>query len=186
MREEIKKAVEIIRNGGVILYPTDTIWGLGCDPKNEDALAKLNKIKQRLDGKHYILLVDGEHRLYNYVKEIPEVCFDLTVHTEDPITIVYPGGKNVHESILAEDGSVAIRICEMKETKHLLQQLRHGLVSTSANLSGGNNPKDFNDIHEDIKKAVDFIFMPELKLKKSKPSSMIKVELDSQIKILRK
>ena len=186
MREEIKKAVEIIRNGGVILYPTDTIWGLGCDPRNPDALAKLNKIKQRLEGKHYILLVDGEHRLYNYVKEIPEVCFDLTVHTEDPITIVYPGGKNVDESVLAEDGSLAIRICEMKETKHLLQQLRHGLISTSANLSGEKNPVNFSDIHAEIKKNVDFIFMPELKLKKSKPSSMIKVELDSQIKIIRK
>lgn len=186
MREEIKKAIEVIRNGGVILYPTDTIWGLGCDPNNAEAINKLNQIKKRIEGKHYILLVDGEHRLYNYVKDIPEVCFDLTEHSDNPISIVYPGGKNVHESLLAEDGSLAIRICEMKETKHLLQQLRHGLVSTSANISGDKSPVDFNDVHPDIKSNVDFIYLPELKLKKSKPSSMIKVELDSTIKILRK
>ena len=186
MREEIKKAVEIIRNGGVILYPTDTIWGLGCDPNNETAIEKLNSIKNRASDKHYILLVDGEHRLYNYVKEIPDVCFDLTAHSEDPITLVYPEGKNVHSSILAEDGSIAIRICEMKETKHLLQQLRHGIVSTSANISGEKSALAFDDIPKEIKDKVDFIFMPELKLKKRKPSAIIKVELDSAIKILRK
>lgn len=186
MKEQIHQALKTIREGGVILYPTDTIWGLGCDPNNSEAIAKLDAVKKRLSGKNYIVLIDEEHRLYNYVKEIPEVCFDLTQFNEDPLTIVYPGGKNVAPEVLAEDGSIAIRICEMKETKYLLQQLKHGLLSTSANLSGTPSPENYSDVPQAIKDSVDFIFLPDLKIPKRKPSSIIKVDLDATIKIIRK
>lgn len=186
MREQIHQALKTIREGGVILYPTDTIWGLGCDPKNSEAITKLDNIKKRLTGKNYIVLIDEEHRLYNYVNEIPEVCFDLTQFNEDPLTIVYPGGKNVAQEVLAEDGSLAIRICDMKETKYLLQQLKHGLLSTSANISGTPSPKNYEEVPQSIKDEVDFIFLPELKIPKRKPSSIIKVDLDATIQIIRK
>ena len=185
MRNEINKAVEIIKNGGVILYPTDTIWGLGCDPKNEEALDKINQIKERGDSKNFIILVDSERLLSRYVKEIPDVCFDLIDYAVKPLTIVYPKGQYVSSKVLADDGSIGIRLTKDEFCKKLIQQLKSGLVSTSANVSGEKSPVKFEDISNEIINQVDYVVNLPLASKNTNPSQIIKISDKSEVTIIR-
>jgi L-threonylcarbamoyladenylate synthase len=184
--EEIHKCFEIIKEGGVILYPTDTIWGLGCDPQNEAAIEKINKIKKRLKDKSYILLVGEERHLNYYIPEFPEVCYDLVDFAESPLTIIYPNARNVSASLLPEDKSLGIRITKDEFCKKLCQRLKGGIVSTSANISGKDSPKSFSDIDPEIKKSVDYIVNLRQNENMSTPSSIVKIGSKGEVKIIRK
>ena len=186
MKNEIEKASEIIKNGGIILYPTDTIWGIGCDPKNEKALDKINDLKGRTKDKNFIILVDSDRLLNRYAKIIPEVCYDLIDYANQPLTIIYPKGQFVAPQVLAEDGSIGIRLTKDEFCSKLIQKLKSGITSTSANLSGEKSPKNFEEISDKIKNGVDYIVNLKKKKKKAKPSQIIKIGENSEVTIIRK
>ena len=156
-KEDIRRAVEVMNKGGIILYPTDTIWGLGCDATNADAVRRIYEIKQRTDAKALISLVDSETKVQFYVKEVPEVAWDVMELSERPMTVVFDGGRNLAPNLLAEDGSVAIRITKEVFSKELCMRMKRAVVSTSANISGQPAPRCFAEISEEIKGAVDYI-----------------------------
>ena len=156
-KEDIRRAVEVMNKGGIILYPTDTIWGLGCDATNADAVRRIYEIKQRTDAKALISLVDSETKVQFYVKEVPEVAWDVMELSERPMTVVFDGGRNLAPNLLAEDGSVAIRITKDAFSKELCMRMKRAVVSTSANISGQPAPRCFAEISEEIKGAVDYI-----------------------------
>jgi L-threonylcarbamoyladenylate synthase len=183
---EIEKAAEIVRNGGVILYPTDTVWGLGCDPNNEDALAKISALKKRTDGKSFILLVNNESLLSRYVKEIPDICYDLIDCADAPLTIVYPQGQYVSKKVMAEDGSIAIRITKNEFCTGLINKTKSAIVSTSANISGKNTATKLEEIDDEIKYGVDYIVDINTKETASNPSQIIKIGANSEVEIIRK
>lgn len=181
----IHDAAEGLKAGKTLLYPTDTVWGIGCDPENEEAVKQLEKIKNRPDEKSFILLVDSVAMLERYVTNFPEVCYDLIDFAERPLTIIYDQPINLPKSILAADGSIAIRVTEDLNCKKLIQRLRKPLVSTSANLSGQPTPGSFPEISEEIKSAVDMILNERLEDKMRVPSSIIKVSSDHSVKVIR-
>jgi len=185
VREEIEKAFEVIKNGGIILYPTDTIWGIGCDPKNEKALEKINILKKR-SGKHFIVLVESERLLSRYAKIIPDVCYDLIDFSEKPLTIIYPKGQFVAKQVLANDGSIGIRVVKDKFCSTLIQKLKSGITSTSANVSEDKSPTKFEDISDTIKNGVDYIVNLPLSTKNPIPSQIIKIGENSEVTIIRK
>lgn len=156
-KEDIRRAIEVMNQGGIILYPTDTIWGLGCDATNPEAVRRIYEIKQRTDAKALISLVDSETKVQFYVKEVPEVAWDVMELSEKPMTVVFDGGRNLAPNLLAEDGSVAIRITKEAFSKELCMRMKRAVVSTSANISGQPAPRCFAEISEEIKKAVDYI-----------------------------
>lgn len=156
-KEDIRRAIEVMNQGGIILYPTDTIWGLGCDATNPEAVRRIYEIKQRTNAKALISLVDSETKVQFYVKEVPEVAWDVMELSEKPMTVVFDGGRNLAPNLLAEDGSVAIRITKEAFSKELCMRMKRAVVSTSANISGQPAPRCFAEISEEIKKAVDYI-----------------------------
>jgi len=181
----IHDAAEGLKAGKTLLYPTDTVWGLGCDATNEEAIKQLEKIKHRSNEKSFILLVDSVAMLERYVTNFPEVCYDLIDFAERPLTIIYDQAINLPKSILAADGSIAIRVTEDLNCKKLIQRLRKPLVSTSANLSGQPTPGSYAEISEEIKSAVDLILKERLEEKMRVPSSIIKVGSDHSVKVIR-
>lgn len=175
-----------MREGGVILYPTDTIWGIGCDATNEDAVRRVYEIKQRQDSKAMLVLVDSSVKVDFYVQDVPEVAWDLIELADKPLTIIYSGARNLAANLLAEDGSVGIRVTNEEFSKRLCQQFRKAIVSTSANISGQPSPKSFNEISEEVKSAVDYIVgYRQEETSNSKPSSIIKLDKGGVIKIIR-
>ena len=186
MIEDIKKACQVMREGGVILYPTDTIWGIGCDATNEDAVRRVYEIKQRQDSKAMLVLVDSSVKVDFYVRDVPEVAWDLIDLADKPLTIIYSGARNLAANLLAEDGSVGIRVTNEDFTKRLCQQFRKAIVSTSANISGQPSPKNFSEISEEVKSAVDYIVgYRQEEMSNPKPSSIIKLDKGGVIKIIR-
>ena len=187
MQEEIKKALEVLRSGGIILYPTDTIWGIGCDPTNEEAVKRVYEIKQREDSKSMLVLLDNPNKLNSYVEEVPEIAWDLIEFTDKPMTIIYPGAKNLAKNLIAPDGTIGIRITEEDFSNNLIFRFRKPIVSTSANISGEPSPQHFNDISEDLKNAVDYVVdWRQQETENPAPSSIIKLGLGGEIEILRK
>ena len=186
MIEDIKKACQVMREGGVILYPTDTIWGIGCDATNEDAVRRVYEIKQRQDSKAMLVLVDSSVKVDFYVRGVPEVAWDLIELADKPLTIIYSGARNLAANLLAEDGSVGIRVTNEDFSKRLCQQFRKAIVSTSANISGQPSPKNFSEISEEVKSAVDYIVgYRQEEMSNPKPSSIIKLDKGGVIKIIR-
>ncbi|MBD3636877.1 MAG: threonylcarbamoyl-AMP synthase [Crocinitomicaceae bacterium] len=186
MLEEINKATEVIKNGGVILYPTETVWGLGCDPTNDTAIDRILEIKKRPENKSLIILVPSEAILQRYVKNIPEVCYDLIDFADRPLTIVYPDAQHLSEKLTAKDNSIAIRLTKDEFCRKLMQKLKTGIVSTSANISGNPPPVAFHDISEEIKNNVDYIVnLPDRK-GTGTPSQIIKIKANSEVEIIRK
>ena len=166
-----------MREGGVILYPTDTIWGIGCDATNEDAVRRVYEIKQRQDSKAMLVLVDSSVKVDFYVRDVPEVAWDLIDLADKPLTIIYSGARNLAANLLAEDGSVGIRVTNEDFSKRLCQQFRKAIVSTSANISGQPSPKNFSEISEEVKSAVDYIVgYRQEEMSNPKPSSIIKLD----------
>ncbi|MBQ8224687.1 MAG: threonylcarbamoyl-AMP synthase [Bacteroides sp.] len=187
MNEEVKKACDVLRKGGVILYPTDTIWGIGCDATNADAVRRVYDIKRRLDSKAMLVLVDSPVKVDFYVQDVPEIAWDLIEVSDKPLTIIYSGARNLAENLLAEDGSVGIRVTKEPFSKRLCQQFRKALVSTSANISGEPSPACFAEISDEIKAAVDYIVeYRREETAAASPSSIIKLEKGGVIKIIRK
>jgi L-threonylcarbamoyladenylate synthase len=147
MTDEVKKAVEVLKKGGIILYPTDTIWGIGCDATRDDAVNKIYRIKQRKDEKSMLVLLDDAGKLTRYVGSVPEVAWNILEVNDKPLTIIYPEAQNLAESLIAEDGSIGIRITKDEFCCNLIRQLGRAVVSTSANISGKPWPENFNSIH---------------------------------------
>ena len=175
-----------MREGGVILYPTDTIWGIGSDATNEDAVRRVYEIKQRQDSKAMLVLVDSSVKVDFYVRDVPEVAWDLIDLADKPLTIIYSGARNLAANLLAEDGSVGIRVTNEDFSKRLCQQFRKAIVSTSANISGQPSPKNFSEISEEVKSAVDYIVgYRQEEISNPKPSSIIKLDKGGVIKIIR-
>ncbi len=175
-----------MREGGVILYPTDTIWGIGCDATNEDAVRRVYEIKQRQDSKAMLVLVDSSVKVDFYVRDVPEVAWDLIDLADKPLTIIYSGARNLAANLLAENGSVGIRVTNEDFSKRLCQQFRKAIVSTSANISGQPSPKNFSEISEEVKSAVDYIVgYRQEEMSNPKPSSIIKLDKGGVIKIIR-
>ena len=208
MNDAIQKALEVLRNGGVILYPTDTVWGVGCDATDPEAVAKVYAIKNREDSKSLVLLASDMDMICRYVKEIPEMAVQLVEVNDKPMTIIYPGAvvgpspvtssavertlpkadrRCLAFNTVAEDGTVGIRIPMMDFCQQLVAKLGRPLVSTSANISGEPTPKKFSEISEQIRSAVDHIVDPSLERGSTgQSSSIIKVGLDYSIEIIRK
>jgi L-threonylcarbamoyladenylate synthase len=182
----MEKAIETLKNGDVILYPTDTIWGIGCDATNEAACQKISQIKNRPDNKSFIILVDSVQMIEKYIPEFPDVCYDLVDLADKPLTIIYPNAKGLAPSILADDGSVGIRVTKDPICLKLIRSMRKPLVSTSANLSGEANPCCFADVNQQIKDQVDAIVMEKLDVKNNVASQIIKIGLDYSIQVIRK
>lgn len=185
MKEALQKALETLRNKGTILYPTDTVWGLGCDARFPEAVEKIIKLKKRDAGKSFIILLDDVNKLQRYVKEVPEIAWDLIEFTENPLTIIFPAGINLAKNALNEDGSIAIRIVKQGFAHELIKKFGHPIISTSANLSGGKSPAYFNEIEEDVLTGVDYV-VNLTEQGTGKPSTILKLGLGGEFTFLRK
>lgn len=184
--DDIKAAIEVLNKGGLILYPTDTIWGLGCDATNPEAVEKIYKLKQRSDSKALIVMIDTMAKLNYFVEEVPDIAFDFIELSTKPMTIIYDNGRNVAKNLLSDDGSLAIRVSDEKFSKTLCARLKKPLVSTSANISGQPSPRFFDEISDEIKSQVDYIVKYRQEDKTpSLPSSIIKVSRGGQTKVIR-
>lgn len=181
-----EKISETLKNGGTILYPTDTIWGLGCDATNEEACQKILQIKNRPQDKSFIILVDSFLMLEKYIPEFPEVCYDLVELATRPLTIIYPNAKGLAPCVLASDGSVGIRLTKDPICLAIIRAIKKPIVSTSANISGEKIPYSYSEINPKITSKVDVIVKEKLEEKHNEPSQIIKIGLDSSIKIIRK
>ena len=185
-REDINKAIDVMNKGGVVLYPTDTIWGIGCDATNEEAVKRVFEIKRRNDAKALITLIDSEAKLEAYVENVPEVAWQLIEVAERPLTIIYDGARNLAPNLLAEDGSVGIRITREEFSKNLCMRMRRPIVSTSANISGEPSPQSFADISSEILSAVDYVCTSRREEKQNPPASnIIKLGAGGEVKVIR-
>ena len=186
IRQDVKKACEVMQKGGIILYPTDTIWGIGCDATNAEAVKRVYDIKKRADSKAMLVLVDSSVKVDFYVRDVPAVAWDLIDYATKPLTIIYDGARNLAENLLAEDGSVGIRVTGEAFSKELCFRFRKAIVSTSANISGQPSPANFSEISEEIKQAVDYIVGDRQdEVGHPKPSGIIKLGKGGEVKIIR-
>ncbi|GHT40808.1 threonylcarbamoyl-AMP synthase [Bacteroidia bacterium] len=186
MENDIKQAIEVLRGGGVILYPTDTVWGIGCDATNDDAVRRIYDIKQRADTKAMLVLIDSTAKLDYYVSELPDIALDVIDVADKPLTIVYSGARNVAASLIAADGTLGIRVTQESFSHALCQRLRRPLVSTSANISGQPTPANFAEIAPEIKNAVDFVVTyRQSDTSKATPSAIIQLGAGGLVKVIR-
>lgn len=175
-----------MKAGGVILYPTDTVWGIGCDATNAEAVKKVYEIKRREDSKALICLVDSEARLSRYVRQVADVTWDMIELSERPLTIIYDKVNGLAPNLLAEDGSAGIRVTREAFSKELCYRFQKPIVSTSANISGEPTPKTFDEISDEIKEAVDYVVRYNQRCKeKHQPSSIIKMTPNGEFTIIR-
>lgn len=172
--------------GGIILYPTDTIWGIGCDATNEEAVRRVYELKRRIDNKAVLVLTDSTAKLNMYVSEVPDIAWDLIEVTDTPLTIIYSQAKNLASNLLGEDGSIGIRVTNEEFSRKLCERFRKPIVSTSANISGEPSPANFQEISEEIKKGVDYIVnYRQEDMSKAKPSHIIKLGNGGVFQIIR-
>jgi L-threonylcarbamoyladenylate synthase len=184
--DDIRNSLITLRDGGVILYPTDTIWGLGCDATNQVAVEKIFEIKSRSENSSLIILVDSDAMLERYVRDIPEIVFEITSVSDSPLTIIYPEGKNLAPGVCNEDGSIGIRICNEPFCNELITRFRKPIISTSANISGMSSPSNFSEIDSEILKSAGYVVKYRQEdNKKYKPSSVIKIDKNGAFKIIR-
>lgn len=184
--EDIRQAVEVLRRGGVVLYPTDTIWGIGCDATNEEAVRRVYEIKQRDDSKALICLVDSDARLQRYVRNVPDVAWQLIDCIDKPTTLILDGAVNLAPNLIAEDGSIGIRITQEPFSKELCFRFQKAIVSTSVNISGQPPAQNFCDIAPEIIKQVDYVcWSRRQEHKPHQPSSIIKLTSSGIVKIIR-
>ena len=187
MKNEVEKALEVVKAGGIILYPTDTIWGIGCDATNEEAVQKIMALKGRSASKSLIVLVDNDTKLASYVREIPDVAYDLIEYAENPLTIVYSNAKNLAPGVINEDGSVGIRVVKHNFCQQLIQRFRLPIVSTSANISGEPAPKNFSEVSQEIIDGVDYVVNLEQEVSEEKtPSTIMKLSPDGLFTFIRR
>lgn len=186
INQEVFNAFEVIKNGGIILYPTDTVWGIGCDAANEEAVKKIYALKKRAESKSMIVLVNGDRLLYQVFKEIPQVAFDVLECSEKPTTLVLDNPKNVAQNLVAEDNSLGVRIVNTPFIFRLIERMKRPLVSTSANISGSPTPTKFSEISPEIVAGVDYVVKIDLEKVSKKSSTVIKLTKDAKVTILRK
>ncbi len=185
-QEDIKNAVECMRKGGVILYPTDTVWGIGCDATNAEAVAKVYKIKQRDDAKALICLVDSDNRMQRYFRNVPNVAWQLIEVAVKPTTVILDNATGVAENLVAEDGSLAMRVTREPFSKELCYRFQKPIVSTSANISGEPAAQNYCDIAPELLEAVDYVcWSRRQEHKPHTPSSIIKLSQNGEVKIIR-
>ena len=185
-REDLEKACEVMRGGGVVLYPTDTIWGLGCDASNEEAVKRIFRIKQRSDSKSMLVLLDNDAKLSFYVGEVPDQAYDLMDLSEKPITIIYDGARHLAPQLIAEDGSVGIRITKETFSRDLCARMKGAIVSTSANISGQPSPRNFAEVSQEIIAAVDYVVEYRRDdTVQAAPSSIVKLGRGGLVRIIR-
>ncbi|WP_412463612.1 L-threonylcarbamoyladenylate synthase [Flavobacterium mekongense] len=184
--EEVHKAFEVIQNGGIILYPTDTVWGIGCDATNAEAVKKIYALKQREETKSMIVLMNGEKMMYNVFKDIPEVAWQILDLSEKPTTLILDNPRNVAANLIADDKTLGVRIVKEPFCFKLMERMKKPLVSTSANISGQPTPKSFKEISPEIINGVDYVVNLHRDKICDKPSTIIKLTSDSQVKIIRK
>jgi len=186
MIDEIYKAIDVLKAGGIILYPTETVWGLGCDATNSEAVAKIYALKQREDQKAMIILVDKVDNAAKYVQDMPEVAWQLWEISEDPLTLILPEGRGVAKNALPKENTIAIRVTSHKFCKELIRRLGRPLISTSANITEKATPKYYEDVPKEIKNGVDMVVNPTFAGKLSgQPSSIIKVGHGATIEVIR-
>ena len=186
MIEDIKKAIEVLRAGGIILYPTDTVWGIGCDATNEEAVQKIFNLKKREDKKAMLVLIDNAVKLQTYLNEVPDMAWDLIEFAEKPLTIIYPDARNLATSLLGADNSIGIRVTKEAFSKRLCEQFRKPIVSTSANFSGKQTALNFDEISDEIKAGVDYVVsFRQKEFTKPKPSSIIKMGKGNLFQLIR-
>ncbi len=186
LKDEIEKALEVLRKGGVILYPTDTIWGIGCDATNEAAVRRVFEIKHRADSKAMISLVDNPNRLVRYVRDIPDVAWDMMELATTPLTIIYDNVAGLAPGMIAEDGTAAFRVTNEEFSHALCYRFQKPIVSTSANISGEPTAQTFDAISQEIKDAVDHVVHYSQRCKeKHKPSKIVKISNNCEVKVIR-
>ena len=184
--KDIAEAVKVMRTGGVILYPTDTVWGIGCDATNAEAVAKIYAIKKRTESKAMICLVDSDNRIQRYVRNVPEVAWDVMTMSEKPTTVILDGADGLAKNLIAEDGSIAMRITQEPFSKELCYRMQKPIVSTSANISGEPAAQNYCDISEEIRNAVDYICTSRRQEHQPhKPSSIIRIRQNGEFEIIR-
>jgi len=187
LRDEVAKALKVVQDGGIILYPTDTIWGIGCDAANTEAVKKIYQLKQRDEAKSMIILLDTENRLESYIKEVPAIAYDLIEFAENPLTLVMPGARNISQALIAEDGTVGVRVAKHEFCQQLIQRLRRPLVSTSANISGKPSPQNFGQIDPEIIDGVDYVVdLEQHSFEIKKPSTIMRLQADGRFEFLRR
>lgn len=185
--DDIKKAIEVMRKGGIILYPTDTVWGIGCDATNAEAVAKVYALKRRDDSKALICLVDSDSRLQRYIRNVPDVAWQLIEAVEKPTTLILDGAVNLAPNLIAEDGSIGIRITKEPFSHELCYRFQKAIVSTSANVSGEPAAQNYRDISQEILDGVDYVCESRRQEHKPHtPSSIIKLAADGEVKVIRK
>lgn len=185
--EDIRQAVQTLRSGGLILYPTDTIWGIGCDASNSEAVKRVYQLKRRDDSKALICLVDSANRLQRYVFRVPDVAWDLIEFASKPLTLILDGACNLAPELIAEDGSVGMRVTQEAISHELCFRFQKAVVSTSANVSGEPSPANFSEISPEIVAGVDYVMRSRQNdLAKAKPSQIIKLGRDGEVHIIRK
>ncbi|MFK5890808.1 MAG: L-threonylcarbamoyladenylate synthase [Flavobacteriaceae bacterium] len=185
MQEEITQSLKILKEGGTIIYPTDTVWGLGCDATNEEAVAEVYKIKQRLKSKSLVVLVDGFAMLQRYIPGIPRAILDFLMTLTKPITVIYTNPMGLAQNLIASDNTVAIRIVKKDFCYQLIKQFGKPIVSTSANISGKPTPKSFKEIDISLLDAVDYVVNLQRDKQADKSSTIVKIETDGQLTIIR-
>ena len=184
--QELWKTVEILRSGGTILYPTDTIWGLGCDATNFEAVENIYKLKHRVESKSLIVLLDDENKLHDYVEKVPEISFDLINSLDKPTTIIYSKAKNLASNVVAKDGSIAIRVTKDLFCRELIKLFGRPIVSTSANISGDASPVIYRDVPDDLLNGVDYIVnLYHGRMNSPKPSTIIRLFENGEFIIVR-
>ena len=187
MKEDIRKACDVLRVGGVILYPTDTVWGIGCDATNEEAVRKVFELKRREERKAMLVLVDNAVKVSFYVKEVPSVAWDLIDLAASPLTIIYEGAKGLAPNLIGEDGSIGIRVTKEEFSRQLCYHFRKPIVSTSANISGEPAPSLFREISEEVINAVDYVAVSRRQEKLPvKPSGIIRLSAKGEVKVIRR
>lgn len=187
LNDDINRAVSVLKSGGLILYPTDTVWGIGCDATNSDAVKKVFALKKRFDHKALIVMLGNDNLLDRYVDEVPDAAEQLIDVATEPLTIIYDRGRNLAPELLGPDGSVGIRITSERVSRTLCNTFRRPLISTSANISGQPAPSTFAAISKEILSGVDYVMESRRDdTTQAKPSSIIKVSSDNTIKIIRK
>ncbi len=186
-REDINQALETLKNGGIILYPTDTIWGIGCDATNPEAVEKVFALKGRERNKSMLILLHNDNQLASYVREIPEVAYELIEATDRPMTVIYSGAKNLAPNAISEDGTIGIRVVNHPFCEQLLQRFRKPIISTSANISGQPSAPKFDDISDEIKDGVDYIVkFGQKDTIEGQPSIILKLDPSGKFEFIRK
>ncbi len=186
LKREIRNCIDVLRKGGTILYPTDTVWGIGCDATNAKAVQKVFKIKKRMESKSLIVLLDRKERLSGYISSIPAIALDLLDSVDTPLTIIYPNAQNLAKNIIASDGTIAIRLTRFEFCYKLIRMFGKPIVSTSANISGQSAPLIFKRISEEIVSQVDYVVkIGHEEIRKTKPSTIIKLKSNDEFEIIR-